>query len=78
MQECLNTKNRSTFHLQTELTRRYKKKYLGKYPVSMNSAPALYPQTEKAPRQIAGRLVDRTGFEPVTPSMSRKYSNQLS
>ena len=23
-------------------------------------------------------LVDRTGFEPVTPSMSRKYSNQLS
>ena len=65
MQECLNTKNRSTFHLQTELTRRYKKKYLGKYPVSMNSAPALYPTNRKSPpadcREACGSYRIRTG-----------------
>src|SRR5882724_12090731 len=35
------------------------------------------PKQKSRPDFRLNGLVDRTGFEPVTPSMSRKYSNQL-
>ena len=40
--------------------------------------PGPFPTVSRLFFPIFGKMVGVTGLEPVTPSMSRKYSNQLS